>query len=140
MYRATGREQCQAPRSGLCALESEVPRGFGEEAESLHCHDPGELKAFFGSWSQAAGTLHLLSLQPGRNVAPPPCPYLCSCFPAAPVTTMPFSICFVSFPGPLMPATPGRRQRRGIVVSRANAKTKDKENLSLGGDGRTPGL
>lgn len=62
MYRATGREQCQAPRSGLCALESEVPRGFGEEAESLHCHDPGELKAFF--WE----------LEPGRWHPAPPLP------------------------------------------------------------------
>lgn len=40
-------------------------------------------------------------------------PYLCSCFPATSVTSMPFSICFVSFPGLLMPVNPGRRQERG---------------------------
>lgn len=61
----------------------------------------------------------------------PPCTYLCSCFPTASVTTMPFSICFVSFPGPLRPANPGRRQRKGVVVPRANAKIKGKENVSL---------
>lgn len=72
MYRATGREQCQAPHSGLCALETKVPRGFREEAESLHCHDPGELKAFLGGTATLLAPCTPSPHSRGRNVAPPP--------------------------------------------------------------------
>lgn len=74
-----------------------------------------------GRLSHTAGTPSHLPTGRSRNVVPgeppaagvPPCTYLCSCFPTASVTTMPFSICFISFPGPLRPANPGRRQRKG---------------------------
>lgn len=69
----------------------------------------------------------------------PPSPYLCGCFPMVSLTSMPFSICFTSFPGPLMPADPGRNKRKGeLSFQEPDAKTKDIfENLSLwGGDER----
>lgn len=74
-----------------------------------------------GRLSHTAGTPSHLPTGRSRNVVSgeptatgvPPCTYLCSCFPTASVTTMPFSICFVSFPGPLRPANPGRRHRKG---------------------------
>ena len=49
---------------------------------------------------------------PGKihRVPRPAPPHLCICFPAVSVTSMPFSICFTSFPGPLTPAKPGRKE------------------------------
>ena len=108
---------------GLCSLGSEVPPGFGVGG-------PGnqKLKAFFLAVSLAADTLFL---HPPRwqgetrgagkihRVPQPPPPHLCICFPAVSVTSMPFSICFTSFPGPPTPANPGRKRRGRMVISRA---------------------
>lgn len=65
----------------------------------------------------------------------PSCTYLCSCFPATSVTSMPFSICFTSFPGLLTPVNPGRREERAKLWFRElDTKTKDRENPSFGRD------
>lgn len=74
MDRATWGNSARLPLQASVLRKMRFPEDLGGEgeAESLHLQDPGELKAFFGRWSQATGTLYLPSPhRPGRNAVPP---------------------------------------------------------------------
>lgn len=105
---ATWQKECHIPSLGLCTLKSKVLGGFGREGKSPGLPGPQGAEAFFCP-SSCPPTGRAGSSGWGL----PPRPYLCSCFPALSVTSMPFSICFASFPGPLTPVTPGRRETKG---------------------------
>lgn len=110
---APWQEHNEASPLGLCSLGSEVPPGFGVWGGEA------EAKGLFLAVSLAADTLFILphnwqgeTRGAGRihRVPQPAPPHLCICFPAVSVTSMPFSICFTSFPGPPTPAKPGREE------------------------------
>ena len=147
MSHAPWQEYNEASPLGLCSLGSEVPPGFGVGGAG-----ESEAKCFFFGGEPCCGhpvpppsplaggdTWCRENPQgpPGKihRVPRPAPPHLCICFPAVSVTSMPFSICFTSFPGPLTPAKPGRKEEGADGDFKGWTPTP----VTGWGDGRQPG-